>query len=203
MGRLVAGQRVTVDLEGEEEVVDALTASEGEHRVLAQVQRASPRAVARLVAGSLGYLLFTYKGALIGLRGIARINAETRPLMEFVVVDGTERPERRTADRVAVGTRVTIASLGSGAADEPRSTFTVNISATGVLLKRPPGAPPTGDVALELFFGADPSPVPARGQIVRTTDDHLAVHFEDITAAQRIRLMQLLAGHQRSHRVAA
>ena len=149
-------------------------------RVLAQVQRASPRAVARLVAGSLGYLLFSYKGALIGLRGIARINAETRPLMEFVVVDGAERPERRTADRVAMGTRVTIASLGSGAAGEPLSTFTVNISATGVLLKRPRGAPPTGDVALELFFGADPSPVPARGQIVRTTDDHLAVHFEDI-----------------------
>jgi len=92
VGRLVAGQRVTVDLEGEEEVVDALTASDGESRVLAQVQRASPRAVARLVTGSLGYLLFSYKGALIGLRGIARINAATRPLMEFVVVDGAERP---------------------------------------------------------------------------------------------------------------
>jgi len=72
-----------------------------------------------------------------------------------------------------------------------------------MLLKRPTGAPPTGDVALELFFGADPSPVPARGQIVRATDGHLAVHFKDIAAAQRIRLMQLLAGHQRSHRVAA
>ena len=202
-GRLVPGQRVTVDLDGEDEVVDAVTASGGEARMLAQVRHASPRTVACLVAGSLGYLLFSYKGALIGLRGIARINAATRPLMEFVVVDGVERPERRAADRVAVGTRVTIASLGSGAAGEPRSTFTVNISSTGVLLKRPPGALQSGGVALELFFGADPLPVPARGQIVRTTDDLLAVHFEDIDAAQQIRLTQLLAGHQHRHRMAA
>jgi hypothetical protein len=202
-GRLVPGQRVTIDLDGEEDVVDAVTTSGGEARVLAQVRHASPHAVARLVAGSLGYLLFSHHEALIGLRGIARISAATRPLMEFVVVDGVERPERRAADRVAAGTRVTVASLGSGAAGEPLSTFTVNISSTGVLLKRPPGAPASGDVALELFFGADPSPVPARGQIVRTTDDLLAVHFEDIAAAQRIRLTQLLTGYRRSHRVAA
>ena len=183
--------------------MDAVTASGGETWVLAQVRHASPRSVARLVAGSLGYLLFSYKGALIGLRGIARINAATRPLMEFAVIDGAERPERRAADRVAMGTRVTIASVGSAAAGEVLSTFTVNVSSTGVLLKRPPGAPQSGDVALELFFGADPSPVPARGQIVRTTDDLLAVHFEDIDAAQRIRLTQLLAGHQRRHRMAA
>ncbi len=180
-----------------------MTTSGGEARVLAQVRRASPRAVARLVTGSLGYLLFSYKGALIGLRGVARISAATRPLMEFVVVDGVQQPERRTAERVAVGTRATIASLDPGPASQPLSTFTVNISATGALLKRPPAAPQTGDVALELFFGADPTPVPARGPIVRTTDDHLAVHFDDIAAAQRVRLMQLLAGHQRRHRLAA
>jgi hypothetical protein len=201
-GRLVPGQRVTMDLDGEEDVVDAVTASGGEAQVLAHVRHASPRAVARLVAGSLGYLLFSHKGALIGLRGNARISAATRPLMEFVVVDGVGRPERRAADRVAVGTRVTIASLGSGAAGEPLSTFTVNVSSTGMLLKRPPGALQSGGVALELFFGADPLPVPARGQIVRTTDDLLAVHFEDIDDAQRIRLMQLLAGHQHRHRMA-
>jgi hypothetical protein len=169
---LVAGQRVTIDLDGEKEVVDAMTTSGGEARVLAQVRRASPRAVARRVAGVPAVLL---QGSTDRTsRGRANQRGDA-------ALDGIRRRRRRAAAGATYRGarrgrhRATIASLDPGPASQPLSTFTVNISATGALLKRPPAAPQTGDVALELFFGADPTPVPARGPIVRTTDDRLAV----------------------------
>ncbi len=202
MGRLQAGQRVTIDVDGEEEVVDAIAAADDESRLLVYVRRASPVVLGRLISGSLGYLLYTHKGALMGLRGLARITPATRPLTEFVVDDGSNRAERRASERIPIVTRARIAGIDSGGPGVPLTTFTTNISSSGVLLRRPAHSVPSDEVSLELFFGVDPTPVTARGQIVRSTDEHLGIHFAEIAHAERTRLTGLLAGHQRSHRFA-
>jgi hypothetical protein len=203
VGRLHAGQRVTIDIDGEEDVVDAVAASEDGSRLLVYVRRASPVVLGRLINGSLGYLLYTHKGALMGLRGLARITPATRPLTEFLVEDGRARAERRASERIAIVTRARIAAVDDGGPGVPLTTFTANISSTGVLVRRPAHSLPSDEVSLELFFGTDPTPVTARGQIVRRTDEHLGIHFAEIGRAERTRLAGLLAGHQRSHRFAA
>jgi hypothetical protein len=201
--RLVAGQRVTIDVDSEDEVIDALAASVDESRLLLYVRRASPSALGRLISGSLAYLLYTHRGALVGLRGLARITPQTRPLSEFIIDTARPDSDRRGSERVPIVTRARVAGLDADDRDDPSTTFTANISATGVLLKRPHRPLSTDRVSLELFFGSDPVPVSARGEIVRSTDEHLGIHFLDIAPTDVLRLRGLLAGHQRRHRLVA
>ncbi len=203
MGRLTTGQRVTIDIDGEENVVDAIAASDEGSRLLVYVRRASPAVLGRLINGSRGYLLYTQRGALMGLHGLARITPFTRPLAEFVVDDGSTHAERRLSERVPIVTHARIAALDAEGLGVPLTTFTANISATGVLLRRPAHSLPIDEVRVELYFGADPTPVAARGRIVRSTDEHVGIHFVEITDDERVRLTGLLTGHRRSHRLAA
>ena len=203
MGRLTTGQRVTIDIDGEENVVDAIAASdEGSRRLLVYVRRASPAVLGRLINGSRGYLLYTQR-VLMGLHGLARITPFTRPLAQFVVDDGSTHAERRLSERVPIVTHARIAALDAEGLGVPLTTFTANISATCVPPRRPAHSLPIDEVRVELYFGADPTPVAARGRIVRSTDEHVGIHFVEITDDERVRLTGLLTGHRRSHRLAA
>lgn len=171
--------------------------------LLASTGGLEPSMLADLGSGALGYLVFEHHGAMVGLRGMAKVTPAIAPMIAFVVVDGVEVPERRGGERVPLETRAEIRPLGSGVESHVHETCTVNISLSGALLERPPGLPEAELVSIALYFGTDPEPLRSDARWVRSMGTQIGVHFETLAATDQTRLAEMLAGHQRRHGRAA
>jgi len=206
MRRLVEHQAVTVELDSDgrgevDGVVDCIDCMLGWVRgpvaTLAPLTDIAPDFRGRLIPGSLGFMLFDHRGAPIGLRGVARAICEGAAL-EFVVIDGIQLAERRTASRVALQTPVRAASLDDrGVAVAAVETVTTNLSMGGALLVRRPGLGEGPRWQIELSLPNNPTPVRCTAMLARQTPSQLAVAFADIQDTDRIRLAAVLADHQR------
>jgi hypothetical protein len=198
MRRLAQHQPVPVELDGEfDGQIDALVCRVGSVHgpvaTLGPVDEVPPRVLERLTPGSLGFMVFSHHGTPVGLRGVVR-SAPGEEQVEFVVIDGIQVAERRTAERIAMIAPVRATAAGS---DEAVSTVTANLSLGGALLTRRPGLGPGAQWSIEVSLPGDPNPVRCDAAMARITPTHIGVRFDEMQEDDRIRLAGALADHQR------
>lgn len=203
MRRLVAQQAVTVDLDPENGCeVDGIDCRVG--WVLGPVATLTPLAnVAgevrdRLTTGAAGYMTFQHGRAMVALRGIALLAGYTSELVEFVVIDGIQVTERRSAARLALITPIRAAPVDTGGnVPTPIVTVTSNLSLGGALLPRRPGLGDGPRWQIELTLPDDPIPIRCDALAARHTPTHVGVSFANMSDADQLRLARTLADHQR------
>ena len=207
MRRLTSGQPVRIDLDSSDVSIDGrVRFVTGPVGVIAPVAEIDPAASEELASGSLGYLLFTHRGAAVALRGLARRAPGIDDGLAFVVVDGVQIPQRRSAERVAFVTRARLCRLDDeGVADERSTTETVtaDLSLGGARLTLRPGIGEGSRFRIELFFGTDQAPLCCSVLVARRTPTHLGVKFIDLPEADRERLASILAEHNARTELAA
>src|SRR5579875_2006640 len=103
MRRLVMNQQVRVDLDAkvdwEVETIECRVRSiSGPVATLSPISEIAPELQNRLSSGSLCFLTFEHNRAPVALRGVT-LAVEGSDNLEFVVVDGIQVAERRSAER--------------------------------------------------------------------------------------------------------
>jgi hypothetical protein len=149
-----------------------------------------------LPPASTGHLVFEHHGSLVALRGIAASLSTDEPKIEFVVIDNVVLPERRAAERIPLAATVRLSEVG-GNDGQSITTITADISITGALVERRPGLGST-ELAMEIRFHADPTPITCHAQPVRDTPTHVGMKFVDMPEADRARLAGIIFRYQRA-----
>jgi hypothetical protein len=151
----------------------------------------------RLTTGSLAFMMFQYQHGPIALRGVALAVSESEDL-EFVVIDGIQMAERRSATRTALLTPVRATCVDAvGVVTGAVATVTANLSMGGALLTRRPGLGNGPRWQIELSLPGDPLPVRCEAVLARNTPTHAGVKFANMQEADQLRLAGVLAEHQR------
>ena len=202
MRRLVKNQAVRVDLDAkvdwEADCIECRVQSiHGPVATLAPADEVPSGVQNRLSAGSLCFLTFTHGRAPVALRGVALAVADSEQI-EFVVVDGIQVAERRSAERTPLVTAVRAAPVNdAGGAEDTVSTVTSNLSMGGALLLRRPGLGEGPRWRIELFLPGESVHVHCDAVLARATPTHFGVKFENMEEADQLRVAGLLAGLQR------
>ncbi len=189
--RLKHNQRVEIHIDSDDHVVACRVAAvQGSVATLRRISEVPAEVLEKFTPGALGYLLFEHHGAKTALKGIATAGQDEQASLAFVVIDGVQLPERRTAERVRIGALARISADGESG-DGVEATAE-NVSVGGVLIERPAGLSDGPDFRLELSLDQDPEPIRCRATVVRATPKHVALKFVDIADADRIRLAGLI-----------
>jgi hypothetical protein len=202
MRRLVKNQVVRVDLDAkvdwEVDCIECRVQSiHGPVATLAPCGEIPTDVQGRLSSGSLCFLTFTHGRAPVALRGVALAVADSHDI-EFVVVDGIQVAERRSAERTPLVTAVRAIPVDSAdAAPEPVSTVTSNLSMGGALLLRRPGLGEGPRWRIELFLPGDSVHVHCEAVLARATATHFGVKFDNMQESDQLRIAGVLAGLQR------
>jgi hypothetical protein len=202
MRRLVKNQAVRIDLDAKvdweadcihcrvQTIHGPVATLSPEGEVPADVQT-------RLASGSLCFLTFTHGRAPVALRGVALGVADSDDL-EFVVVDGIQVAERRSAERTPLVTAVRATPVEpDGTTGNPVATVTSNLSMGGALLLKRPGLGEGSRWQLELFLPGDSDRVHCEAVLARETPTHLGVKLLNVQDADHVRIAAVLAGLQR------
>jgi hypothetical protein len=203
MRRLVKNQAVRVDLDAKVDwEVDSIQCRvqsiQGPVATLIPEGDIADTVQTRLTSGSLCFLTFEHGRAPVALRGVA-LKATDRDELEFVVVDGIQVAERRSAERTPLVTAVRAAPVQlGGAVGEPVATVTSNLSMGGALLLKRPGLGEVSKWHLELFLPGDPEHVHCEAVLARETPTHLGVRLVNVQEADQLRIAGVLAGLQRA-----
>jgi hypothetical protein len=161
---------------------------------LAQVDGA-PEQLERLTPAASGYLMFEHRGGTIALKGIATTEQTDQPELLFVVLDGVQLPERRSAERAELSALVRM-SLPDGAGDDDYvETPLANVSTTGLLVQRQPGLGERAQFGLELLVDGDTEPIRCDVVVARRTATHLGMRLVNIADADRERLAEIIRRH--------
>jgi PilZ domain len=194
MRRLRHHQRVEIHLNGGEEVVPCLVL--GVERAVATLATIDPGLIAQL-GGSMhaapGYLLFDHGGRRVALKGIAT-TAGTSEQSEvlFVVIDGVQLPERRSAERVEVDGFARLFPPVSAGLPEYIDTPLADLSISGVRVERHPGLAERVRYRLELYLGDARSPICCDAEVARATARHLGMKFIELQASDRVLLAAIV-----------
>ncbi|MGO9956475.1 MAG: PilZ domain-containing protein [Solirubrobacteraceae bacterium] len=202
MRRLLTQQAVTIDLDPENgRDLECIDCSVG--WVLGPVATLTPigtipaGARARLEHGALCFMTFEHRRTPVALRGIALAVAMSSKI-EFVVIDGIQVSERRSAERVPVVTPIRATSAEPDSAVTAQvATVTSNLSVGGALLTRRPGLGEGPRWQIELTLPGDPVSVRCDAQLARRTPTHVGVRFENMQEADQLRLARTIADRQR------
>jgi hypothetical protein len=204
MRRLIAHQAVDIHLDAkaggwEGEWIECRVGSVlGPVATLTALGGVAPELRERLTRGSLGFLSFQYHGAPIALRGVVTLAVSGSENLEFVVIDGVQMAERRTAARMALLTPVRAACLdAAGVVTAAVATVTADLSMGGALLTRRPGLGDGPRWQIELCLPGDPLPVRCDAVLVRETPTHAGVKFVNMQEADQLRLAAVLAAAAR------
>jgi hypothetical protein len=202
MRRLVKNQAVRVDLDAkvdwEADCIECRVQSiHGPVATLAPEGEIAEDVQTRLSSGSLCFLTFTHGRAPVALRGVALAVAGSTEL-EFVVVDGIQVAERRSAERTPLVTALRAAPVEpDGTVGAPVATVTSNLSMGGALLLKRPGLGEGSRWQVELFLPGDPNHVHCEAVLARETPTHLGVRLIHVQEADQLRIAGVLAGLQR------
>src|SRR5579884_1489840 len=140
MRRLKHHQEVEIHLDGPDEVIldCRMLRVEGSVATLAGTE-ADPRMVLVSSAPAVpGYLVFNHMGGKVALKGIATAGTSETQEFLFVVVDGVQLPERRSAARVQV---TAVARMFGPGSDQERGYFETplaDLSVSGMRVERHP-----------------------------------------------------------------
>jgi hypothetical protein len=202
MRRLVKNQAVRVDLDAKVDwEVDSIQCRvqsiQGPVATLIPQGDIADTVQTRLTSGSLCFLTFEHGRAPVALRGVA-LKAAERDELEFVVVDGIQVAERRSAERTPLVTAVKATPVQPGGnAGDPVATVTSNLSMGGALLLKRPGLGEVSKWRVELFLPGDPEHVHCEAVLARETPTHLGVRLLNVQEADQLRIAGVLAGLQR------
>jgi hypothetical protein len=203
MRRLAKNQNVRIDLDAkvdwEMDSIDCRVRTiSGPVATLSPATEVDLGVQQRLTTGSLCFLTFVHGRAPVALRGVALAVADSKEL-EFVVVDGIQVAERRSAERTSLVTAVRAAPVDAdGTAQAPVATVTSNLSMGGALLLRRPGIGDGPRWKIELFLPSDPEHVHCEAELARGTPTHLGVRFVSLQEPDQLRIAGLLAGLRRA-----
>jgi c-di-GMP-binding flagellar brake protein YcgR len=203
MRRLVKNQAVRVDLDAkvdwEVNCIECRVQSvRGPVATLVPQGEVPDEVQTRLVSGSLCFLTFEHGRAPVALRGVALKEAD-RDELEFVVVDGIQVAERRSAERTPLVTAVKATPMeADGTAGQTVSTVTSNLSMGGALLLKRPGLSEASKWQVELFLPGASEHVHCEAVLARETPTHFGVRFVSMQEADQLRIASLLASLQRA-----
>lgn len=202
MRRLVRNQPVRVDLDAKvdwqsDSIECRVQSIHGPVATLNPIHELSADVQNRLASGSLCFLTFTHGRAPVALRGVTLAVADSNQL-EFVVVDGIQVAERRSAERTPLVAALRAAPIDAGGTvGEWVSTVTSNLSMGGALVLKRPGLGEGSRWKIELFLPGDPEHVHCEAVLARETPTHLGVRFAGVQEADQLRIAGVLAGLQR------
>lgn len=195
MRRLKHQQRVEIHLDGADGVVACrVLGVKGSVASLARVDGA-PEQFERLTPAASGYLMFEHRGGTIALKGIATTHQSDQPELLFVVLDGVQLPERRSAERVEVSALARMFAPDSAGDDGFVETPLANVSTSGLLVERQPGLDERAQFRLELLVDGDAHPICCDVAVARKTATHLGMRLVNMDEADRERLAAVIRRH--------
>jgi hypothetical protein len=192
MRRLKHQQKVEIHLDGADGVVACrVVGVKGSVASLARVD-GGPEQFERLTPAAPGYLMFEHRGGTIALKGIATTQQTDQPELLFVVLDGVQLPERRSAERAEVSALARM-FLPDGAGDDDYfETPLANVSTSGLLVARHPGLGERAQFRLELLFDGDEQPIGCDVIVARTTATHVGMRLVNMPQADQARLAEVI-----------
>ncbi len=205
MRRLRHQQRVEIHLDGDEEEVISCVVI-GVERAVATLASINPAPVPLLgssMQAASGYMVFDHCGGRVGLKGIATTaGANEWPEFLFVVIDGVQLPERRSAERVEVRAVARLFPPDAAPDGGYIDTLLADLSISGMRVARHPGLVEQVPYRLQLYIADRPAPICCGAEVARTTATHVGMKFLDLQEADRTLLAAIVAS-RRTNREAA
>jgi PilZ domain len=205
MRRLRHHQQVQIHLDvgDEDEVIQCrIERVEGSVATLASLDRAGLVTVGNATPAFSGYLVFAHGGLRVALKGIATNDANDREALLFVVIDGVQLPERRSAERVEVDALARLSFTDSGGDASYIDTQLADLSVSGMRVARDPRLVEERRYRLELRIRNEATPIHCDAQVARSTPTHVGMKFIDLQEADRTLLAAIVAS-RRSYSEAA
>jgi len=195
MRRLKHQQRVEIHLDDADGVVACrVLGVKGSVASLARVD-GGPEQFERLTPAAPGYLMFEHRRGTIALKGIATTQQTDQPELLFVVLDGVQLPERRSAERVAVSALARMFLPDGAGDDDVVETALANLSTSGLLVGRHPGLDERAQFRLELLIDGDAEPIRCDAMVARKTATHVGMRLVGIDEADQERLATVIRRH--------
>jgi PilZ domain len=205
MRRLRHHQQVEIHLDvgDEDEVIPCrVERVEGSVATLKSLDGAGLVSVGNATPAFPGYLVFDHGGLRVALKGIATNDASDRAALLFVVIDGVQLPERRSAERVEIDALARLHPGVGGGDGTCVETRLADLSISGMRVARHPALVPEGRYRLELHIRNESRPIECEAQVARTTPTHVGMKFIDVQEADRALLAAIVAS-RRSYSEAA
>jgi hypothetical protein len=195
MRRLKQQQRVEIHLDGVEGVVACrVLGVKGSVASLAQVNGGAEH-FERLTPAAIGYLMFEHRGGTIALKGIATAQQTDQTELLFVVLDGVQLPERRSAERVELSALARMFLPDSDGDGSCVETPLANVSTSGLLVERHPGLDERAQFRLELLIDGDAEPICCDVVVARRTATHMGMRLVNMPEADQARLAEIIRSH--------
>src|SRR5690242_6604255 len=185
MRRLRHHQEVEIHLDVEDEIVlDCRVLDvEGSVATLAGIDAEPGTLLGSSVPAVHGYLMFDHAGGKVALKGIATTSTSDGPELLFVVVDGVQLPERRSAARAQVNAVARMFLADSPQESGYFETRLADLSVSGMRVERHPNLETTTRYRVELYFGGAQTPIRCGAEVARTTPTHVGLKFVDLEDA--------------------
>ena len=197
MRRLKHQQLVEIHLDGEDEIVIPcrVTRVEGSVATL-ESPEGDPLLPGNTAPALPGYLVFEHAGRQVALKGIAAPDANQPAELLFVVIDGVQLPERRSAERIEIDAIARLFLTSPGGDREYIETPLADLSISGMRVERHPGLDVETRCRLELYIGERPTPIRCDAEIARRTPTHVGMKFVDLADADRVLLAAIVASRR-------
>lgn len=192
MRRLKHQQLVEIHLDEDEIIISCrVEGVEGSVATLTSVD-AGPVLRGYAAPALPGYLVFDHAGRQVALKGIAAPNANEDAELLFVVIDGVQLPERRSAERVQLDARARLFPADREYVETPLA----DLSVSGMRVERHPGLDVEVRYGLELYIGYEPTPIRCDAEVARRTATHIGMKFVDVQDTDRALLAAIVASHR-------
>ena len=195
MRRLNHHQRVEIhlDLGNEDEIVPCrVLGVEGSVATLTSLDPDPDALVGTSTPAIPGYLVFDHGGGKVALKGIATKQASDREELLFVVIDGVQLPERRSAARVHVDALARLYPAGTADDGGCVETPLADLSVSGMRVLRHPGLEAAVRYRLELRIGNARTPICCDAEVARRTPTHVGMRFIDLRDVDRALLAAIV-----------
>jgi hypothetical protein len=197
MRRLKHHQEVEIHLDVDDEVVLGcrVLGVEGSVATLASIDAEPSTFLGGSVPAVHGYLLFDHAGGRVALKGIATAGTTEGPQLLFVVVDGVQLPERRSAARVQINAVARMFPPGSAPESGYLETRLADLSVSGMRVERHPNLDAATGYRVELYIGGAETPIRCGAEVARATPTHVGLKFVDLEDADRALLDAIVRAH--------
>lgn len=197
MRRLRHHQEVEIHLDGEDEIVldCRVLGVEGSVATLEGIDAEPGSLLGTSVPAVHGYMMFDHAGGKVALKGIATTSTSEGPELLFVVVDGVQLPERRSAARAQVNAVARMFDRSSSQDAGFFETRLADLSVSGMRVNRHPSLNAATGYRVELYFGDAETPIRCGAEVARTTPTHVGMKFVDLEEADRALLDAIVRAH--------
>lgn len=197
MRRLKHQQLVEIHLDGEDEIVVPCRVVRVEGSVATLESAEGDPVLPGNTAPALpGYLVFDHAGRQVALKGIAAPDANGQTELLFVVIDGVQLPERRSAERVEIEAVARLFLTAPVGDREYVETPLADLSISGMRVERHPGLDFETRCRLELYIGARPTPIRCDAEVARRTPTHVGMKFVGLADADQALLAAIVASRR-------